>query len=147
MVYLDTSALLKRYITEPGSDDFDAFFLARAPHAISRLTFVEMWCALARRRRAGQISPQLEQDAMEELRRDMQDGAVLLYALADGHASVAYQLISDVAEAPLRTLDALHLAIARESGATDFATADKTQAEAARQLGFTVYSFFAEKTS
>jgi predicted nucleic acid-binding protein len=146
MIYLDTSALLKRYITESGSEDFDTFFLARAPHTISRLTFVEMRCALARRRRAGQISPQLEQDAMEELRRDMQDGALVLHALADGHASAAYHLIGEVADIPLRTLDAMHLAIARELGATDFATADKTQAEAARQLSFTVYTFF-EKIS
>lgn len=146
MVYLDTSALLKRYITDPGSDPFDAFFLEHAPHTVSRLTFVEMRCALARRRRAGEISLQLEQEAMEEFQRDIHDGALVLHALTDGHVSAAYHLIGDVADTALRTLDALHLAIARALGIPGFSTADKTQAEAARQLGFTVH-LFTEKTS
>jgi predicted nucleic acid-binding protein len=147
MIYLDTSALLKRYITEPESDAFDEFFLAHLPHAISRLTFVEMRCALARRRRAGEILPQLEQAAMEELRNDMQDGALVLHALADGHVAAAYHLIGEVADIPLRTLDAIHLAIARELGAKGFASADFKQAEAAGRLGFSVYPFISEKTS
>jgi hypothetical protein len=34
MVYVDTSALIKRYIAEANSDEFDAFFMARTPLSI-----------------------------------------------------------------------------------------------------------------
>ena len=44
MIYVDTSALVKRYLREPGSDTFDTFFLSRAPLGISQLTIIEMRC-------------------------------------------------------------------------------------------------------
>ena len=53
---------------------------------------------------------------------------------------VAY-LIDTLPDISLRALDALHLAAARTVGASDFATADKAQADAAEALGFTVYRF------
>jgi len=42
---------------------------------------------------------------------------------------------------PLRTLDALHLAIAQSIGAGVLATADLGMARAAEDLGFTVATF------
>jgi len=41
----------------------------------------------------------------------------------------------------LRTLDALHLAVARRHAIPAFSTADKKQAEAAQQLGFVLHPF------
>ncbi len=72
---------MKRYVSEPQSAAFDAFFVAQAPVAVSRLTMVEMRCALARRRRAGQIDAGLERRALEEIRTDIQDGAIALFPL------------------------------------------------------------------
>lgn len=72
MICVDTSALVKRYIAEPQSAPFDAFFIAHAPVAISRLTLVEMRCGLARRR-AGHIDRRLEKRALEEMRTDIQE--------------------------------------------------------------------------
>ncbi|MDP1982792.1 MAG: type II toxin-antitoxin system VapC family toxin, partial [Sulfuritalea sp.] len=54
----------------------------------------------------------------------------------------ARDLIDMLPEVPLRAPDALHLAAARDCGAADFATADKTQADAATALGFTVHRFY-----
>lgn len=141
MIYADTSALIKRYLSEAGSDDFDALFLAQGPFSISRLTFVEMRCALDRRRRGGQINATLETAALTELRTDIQDGALSLNAMADRQVTAAFHLIEAVSHVPLRTLDALHLAIARDIAASGLATADRNQADAAEALGFTVFRF------
>jgi predicted nucleic acid-binding protein len=142
MIYVDTSALVKRYIQEPGSDTFDAFFLSHAPLSVSRLTVIEMRCALARRRRATQVTPELETQVLEAFRLDMQDGALIVESFGEDDLTRAYHLMDEVGSVPIRTLDALHLAVARRSTATEFATADKNQAEAANRLGFTLHRFF-----
>jgi uncharacterized protein len=141
MVYVDTSALLKRYITEADSDEFDAFFMARTPLSISRLTLVEMRCALARRRRNGEITATLEIQAMDEVRIDIQDGALDVHPINDDQVVQALHLIETVSPLPLRTLDALHLSVALRLSAGDFATADKNQAAAAQALGLSVFTF------
>jgi uncharacterized protein len=61
--YIDTSALAKWYLPEPGSDAFVDFVPGQERAAISRLTTVELRCLLARRRRAGDITAQHERDA------------------------------------------------------------------------------------
>jgi len=141
MIYLDTSALLKRYIMEPGSATFEDFFAANAPFQSSRLTLVEARSALARRRRIGQITRKLELDAFEELRTDIQDGALVLHALADSHVTHALDILAKVPKVSLRTLDALHLSIAQEIGAARFATSDRNQGDAARLIGFELFYF------
>ncbi|CAG0933279.1 MAG: tRNA(fMet)-specific endonuclease VapC [Rhodocyclaceae bacterium] len=140
MIYADTSALVKRYLDEPFSADFEAL-LQQGAMAISRLGIVEMRCALARRRRNREITAVREGRVNSELAADIQGGALWVSDVHDEHFTAAYHLIGRLAEVPLRTLDALHLAVAEQIPATAFATADRTQAEAARALGFTVFDF------
>jgi predicted nucleic acid-binding protein len=142
MIYADTSALLKRYLHEAFSEEFDTFFQQRGPLSISRLGLVEARCSLARRRRNKLINPKLEQNAVKELHSDISDGVLQLHAVADEQIAHAFHLIESLPAISLRSLDAVHLAIARDIQASDFATADKTQAEAAAALGFTVHRFF-----
>lgn len=147
-LYIDTSALLKRYILEVGTSEINAFFPLNAPFAISRLTMLEARCALARRCRGGQISATLEERALQAIRLDIQDGTLILHQVTDRQLSTAFDLVEQFRPTiGLRSLDAIHLAIASESNVRAFVTADKTQADAARQLGFTVYPFIDEKTS
>ncbi|GAB1411318.1 MAG: ribonuclease VapC [Candidatus Desulfobacillus denitrificans] len=141
MIYADTSALVKRYLDEPFSADFDGL-LQQGAMAISRLNIVEMRCALARRRRNGEISALRESRVNSELAADIQDGALWVSDLGNDHFTAAYHLIGRLAHVPLRTLDAMHLAVAERIPATAFATADSTQAEAAQTLGFDVHRFF-----
>ena len=141
MIYADTSALVKRYLDEPFSADFDAL-LQQGTMAISRLTIVEMRCALARRRRNREIDALHESRVHSELATDIEDRALWVSDVGDAHFTAAYHLIGRLDQIPLRTLDALHLAVAERTSAAGFATADKTQAEAARALGFTVHEFF-----
>lgn len=141
MIYADTSALVKRYLDEPFSADFEAL-LQQGSMAISRLTIVEMRCALARRRRNREIDVLRESRANAELATDIQDGALVVSDIDAAHFTTAYHLIGRLADIPLRTLDALHLTVAEQACATAFATADKHQAEAAEALGFTVHRFY-----
>ena len=141
MVYADTSALVKRYLEEPFSAEFDAL-LQQGAMAISRLTVVELRCALARRRRNREIDALRENRINAELAADIQDGALHLGSVGDADFNTAYHLIDRLADIPLRSLNALHLAAAEQIGASAFATADKIQAEAATALGLTVHRFY-----
>ena len=141
MIYLDTSALLKRYIPEVNSDAFDAYFISRAPLSISRLGLVEIRCALTRKRRNKQITSEREKAAMNEIRTDIQDGILAAYPVGDSHFAEALHLIDKLTKVPLRSLDALHLAIARSLDVHEIATADAVLRQAALVLGMNVAYF------
>ncbi len=141
MIYLDTSALLKRYIPEINSDAFDAYFIGHAPLSISRLGLVEIRCALARKKRNKQITSGQEKAAMNEIRTDIQDGILAAYPVDDSHYAEALHLIDKLVKVPLRSLDALHLAIARSLDAHEIATADAVLRQAALALGMNVAYF------
>jgi len=139
--YIDTSALAKRYIDEAGSDDFDAF-LGRWPRAlISRLAVVELRCLLQRRQRAAQIDATYERAALADFADDIRSGFFQVEPLADRHAVIAYDLIGRLSGHPLRSLDALHLAVALSTGATVLASADRAMARAAGALGISAVTF------
>ena len=141
MVYLDTSALLKRYIPETNSEAFDAYFVDHAPLSISRLGLVEIRCALARKRRNKQITAEREKAAMNEIRTDIQDGILVTYPVGDTHFAEALHLIDKMTKVPLRSLDALHLSIARSLDAHEIATADAVMQRAAKSLGMNIAYF------
>jgi predicted nucleic acid-binding protein len=141
LIYLDTSALLKRYVPERNSDAFDTWFAERAPASISRLTLVELRSGLARKRREGKLDAAQEQAATNEIRTDLQDGVIIIHPSSDADFVGAYHMIEALPELPLRTLDALHLAIAKALGSTELATADDVMRRAAQSLGISVVYF------
>ncbi len=140
-IYIDTSALAKRYLSEPGSDEFDRFLGRRTSVSISRLTAVELPCLLGRRRRNREIDADAERLAVEAFEDDIARGFLEVHPLEDRHALDAGNLLVRLATVPLRTLDALHLAIAAAIGANAVATADDTFAEAAAALRLRVEWF------
>lgn len=141
MVYLDTSALIKRYIPERHSDRFEDYFATRAATLISRLTFIELRSTLARKRREHRLNVAQEQAALQEVRTDIQDGVIVVHSMSDADFVNAYHLMDEMPDIPLRSLDALHLAVARDRGATELATADDVMRRAGTQLGFAVAYF------
>lgn len=141
MIYADTSALIKRYLIEPFSAEFEAL-LAEGAMAISRLTIVEVRCALARRRRNRDIDVLHENRVNAELATDIHAGLLRVCEVEASAFTSAYHLIGRLTDAPLRTLDALHLATAELISASAFATADRIQADAAQALGFAVHRFY-----
>lgn len=145
-LYLDTSALAKWYLPEEYADAFEAFIMARPGTHISSLAMVEFRCALNRRCRAGEISEELVAETYLTFTRQVDAGYLDLLPISDSHFSRATKLV-EFSGVPLRTLDALHLAVAQNAGCTEFATADRTLASAAHALGFTVHQFFDPKPS
>ncbi len=141
VIYLDTSALIKRYVPEANSEAFDAYFIAQAPASISRLGLLEFRCALARKRRNNKISAEREKAAMDEVRTDIQDGVLIVQHTSDMHFAEALRLIDQIVEAPLRSLDALHLAIAKSLKTSELATADTVMRQAAQTLGMSIAYF------
>jgi hypothetical protein len=141
-LYLDTSALAKWYLNEPFSEEFEAFIQEESPPAISRLSVVEFRCLLARRRRAGEFTKAIESRVYASFEKDVGGGYLQVYPVADEHLIAALGLITRLGRYPLRTLDALHLAIAQGIQCRRLATADKTMADAGKAVGLGIARFF-----
>lgn len=141
MAYVDTSALAKWYLNERGSEEFADWIVEQPEPWISTLTSLEMRCLLGRRRRAGEIGPDIEARAFSAFEEDVANGHLFLHPVDDDAVRGGLALIGRLAELPLRTLDALHLALARQLAAPLLATADATMADAASALGLEVARF------
>ncbi len=140
--YLDTSALAKWYLNEPFSEEFEAFIQEQPATAISRLTVVEFRCMLARRRRMGEITKAVESRVFASFEEDIRAGFLQVHPIADEHLIAALGLITRLSRFPLRTLDAMHLAIAQSIHARQLATADRTMADAGKAIGLGIVRFF-----
>lgn len=138
MIYIDTSALLKWYIAEPSSDQVAAFIESHPDLAISRLTVVEGHCALHRRARAFRRLAADSQAALASFRADVEAGLFTLFPVLDDDLIAADALLETLTSVPLRTLDAVHLAIAQQRHMQRFATSDLVLTRAARSLGLAV---------
>jgi predicted nucleic acid-binding protein len=139
--YIDTIALAKWYLNEASSEDFEAYIRRQEAASISRLTALEFRCLLARRRRLGEIDSRTESRVWAAFEGDIREGFLEVHPLDDGHALDAMGLVGRLRSHPLRSLDALHLAIARSLGAGQIATADRSLAHAAVALGMKVARF------
>lgn len=139
--YLDTSALAKWYLNEPGSEAFSTWIGKQEDTHISSLTEVEFRCLLGRRRRNGDIPAELEQQLFAVFKTDVQAGHLIQHPIQDRHVVDAIALLERAPPAALRTLDALHLRIAIDIGAEALAAADQTMATAATDLGVHVVNF------
>jgi predicted nucleic acid-binding protein len=139
--YVDTSALAKWYLNEARSEEFEAWMQETAPVAISSLAVLEMRSLLARRRQEGELDFRLEAKTFALFEEDISRGHLTRYPLNDEHSHASVRLISSQPDHALRSLDALHLTIAKEVGARQLATADRVMARAAEALDFAVVRF------
>jgi len=102
--YLDTSALVKNYVEEDGSDDVRNLLLDTLP-ATSRLTSIEIASSVARRCREGDLSESDRDKNLSEVREDFT--ALYVVELTPEVEAVARGLLL---RHPLRAADAAHLA-------------------------------------
>lgn len=129
MLYVDSSALLKRYVDEPDSDRAEASLIADPDWVTGRPTYVEVRRSLAR------LELEAPSPARERLDEDWERFMVVEID------QLTVELAADVAETSgVRSMDALHLGAALRLGteALDLLTFDVRQAAAARSLGFRV---------
>ena len=142
VVYFDTSALAKWYLNESFSADVELYLMEHGPVAISDLTVVEMRSLLARRRREKDVDSKLENRVFSTFEDDIRRGFLIRHPMPATTAAGAVNLISTLPDVPLRTLDAMHLVIAREIDASILATADRILAAGAGEMGLSVIRFF-----
>jgi predicted nucleic acid-binding protein len=138
---VDTSALAKWYLNEARSDEFVAWIQGTAPVAISSLSVLEMRSLLARRRREGELDYRQEAKTFAVFEEDISRGHLARYPLEDDHSDSSVRLVATHPDQALRSLDALHLTVARDLGARQLATADRVMARAAEAMGFAVVRF------
>lgn len=142
LVYLDTSALAKRYLPEVGSG-WVARLCQQEPIAISLVAIPELASALARRTREGALTAQQRETIFQGFLRDARS-----FTVVEPNRAVAQQasilLLTAGPAARLRTLDALHLASAQLAfdrahrhgiGTGAFISADRALLDAARWAG------------
>ncbi|MCP9488231.1 MAG: type II toxin-antitoxin system VapC family toxin [Gaiellaceae bacterium MAG52_C11] len=129
-LYVDSSALLKRYVDEPDSEAAEALLRSDPLLLTARHTVVEVRRNLARLLDQTDVAP-----ARSAFIQDLR--AFSIVELDD----VTCETAAGISEMTgVRTLDALHLAAAQRVGgpAVPFLTFDLRQAQAARGLGLTV---------
>ncbi len=135
-MYVDTSVLAAYYCPEALSEQAEALLLAMDRPAISRLTEVELASAVSRKVRMGELSRNDGNGILRLFRSHVNDHAYTTLSVTSEHYAEAEKWIAQFA-VPLRTLDALHLAVASASRLS-ILTADRRLADAADEFGIAV---------
>jgi uncharacterized protein len=142
LYYLETSALVKLYVYEPGTERLVGLTAGNAGHrfAILSLAQVEFRSAIRGQQRGGEIS-RSEADALIDSFHRHLEGRFLVQPFTESLLDVALALIDGY---PLKGYDAMQLAgylmLRSISGAEEpiFVCADKTLLSAARNEGFPI---------
>lgn len=128
--YVDSSALLKRYVDEPDSTTAERLLLSDPVLVTSWLTLVEVRRDLPRL-----LDGPALREAKQQFTNDLDAFAMVAIdeAVCRAAAQIGEQLV-------VRSLDAIHLASAQRLvvPGLPFITFDLRQAQAARSLGFAV---------
>lgn len=107
MIYLDTSALIKRFVNEKGSPLVQSLVTEKGPAATAKVAYAEIFAGFARKLREGHLSKTLHALACRQFDRDWQ--SYLRVELQDDILFLARDLVQ---RHPLRGFDAVHLASA-----------------------------------
>ena len=105
--YLDSSALVKRYVREPGSPSIDRLFRQSGPLLVSAIALAECLAALARKRSDGSLSER----GYRKARQACVDEWPSLNSVAVSDA-VQERVVELLDGLSVRGMDALHLASA-----------------------------------
>jgi len=132
-VFMDSSALAKRYIEEPGSEVVEEILSSAASLGVSVICLSEIISALCRRRRERKVTPQQYAKAKRALFDDIADASVVYVT-----DEIVARAIAVLEQWPLRSSDSLHVASAAEWAADLFVSADEQQCAAARGYGLRV---------
>lgn len=135
ILYCDTSALIKRYIEEDGTDLVDALWEKSNGIATSAVAFAEALSAFNRRYREGFLSIKEYNAAVEKFKGDY--GFLILVPIDN---VLNHTIETIIKRHPLRGFDAIHLASALifarlEDNGLQFACFDKNLNDAARKEG------------
>lgn len=137
MIYLDTSVLAPLYWAEALSDAIeDLLSHEESKPAVSQLVEVELVSALSRRVRIKEISQEQAKAIVQQFQIDLDADLYVRLTLEAIHYQMARDWMSQF-DTVLRTLDALHLAVAA-SNKILLVTADEGLAKSAVALGIEI---------
>jgi predicted nucleic acid-binding protein len=134
-LYLDTSSLVKLYVTEPGSDAVRELVEGATIVATSSIAYTETRAALARHRRERVLRPAVFTSAKKTFEAEWPK-----YLTIEVTSALCRQAGEFAEHYRLRAYDSMHLAafaeVAREAGVreTRFSSFDKRLNRAARSL-------------
>lgn len=135
MIYWDTSVILKLYVEEPDSMDWQRIAVSSEPPLrTSSLALSEMAHALKQLEQAKRIRKNAASALHAQFRKDVDSGRFVLLPL--GHDVMDLSVDFALKTGGIRTLDGLHLASARLLRCTRMATGDSRLAQAAKKAGF-----------
>jgi uncharacterized protein len=133
MAYLDTSILVAYYCPEPLSEAAEKVLRRVNQPSISALAEVEFVSALSRKMREKTLDREDARRILIEFESHLNQLLFKRIPLERDHYTLAYSWLSQFA-IPLRTLDALHLAVASKNS-LEIITADRGLAQSAAKLG------------
>jgi len=129
-VFFDTSAFVKRYIEEPGTDKVTEICTQADDLVLSVICLPEMISTLNRLVREGRLAPHDYRKIRDLILLEMQDTEIC-YVTPD----VVARTIKCLENSPLRAMDALHLGCALLVEPDLFVSSDVRQVEAAKKEG------------
>jgi len=132
-LFLDSSALVKRFVPEKGSEAVLELCAGADELGLSVLSHVEIFSALCRLRREGKLTGPIYATAKREVVQDLRDAVVC--GVTETGVAQAIRLLE---ENTLRAMDAMHVAAALEWGADLFVSGDAGQLRAAKKAGLKV---------
>jgi predicted nucleic acid-binding protein len=134
-MYVDSGVILKLYVPEQESDAAQQTISKAVEVTCSELLLAEFQSALSRKRREGQIDVFTAEQFMTALRRNIEEGSIEIVKLDSSTIEAAVKLLLKMPdEIPLRTLDAIHLAVCLENKLFPLFTTDGVMSKAAKHL-------------
>jgi predicted nucleic acid-binding protein len=139
-LYLDSAILVQLVVREPDSEFFADFVEGQYGAQSSELAMVECRSALTRKREYGQIDARTHSEAWNFLQAYWsRAGGLTLHPVSQPVLLEAGEVIERCAgRAPLRTLDAIHLATCLRTHAFPLVTNDTVLRAAAESLNVPV---------
>jgi len=127
-LYLDSSALLKRYLEEEFSQQCEEIIVKYQDKYISQIGVTETLINLRKRLSAAEFA----------LATKLFEADIAIFNIIEFDEATSYLAVEISKGSNLATLDAIHLASAASLGSKtiDFLTYDKVQRKAAKSLGF-----------
>jgi len=134
-LYLDTSALVKLYISEPESTWLDRALRGRRDLIVSDLAVTELASALGRRCRELALTAPVAARIYRRVLSDVEEELLRRVDLTQEVHREAERMLLSSSLVPLRSLDALHVALAAMNDARTIVTFDRTLERAAASFG------------
>ena len=131
--------MLKLYLPEPGSDEFNEIVEGRDDILVSDLAVTEIVSAAARRLRQGSLPREAARRLQHAILGRLDEGVYHRVELTREVHRRAEHLLLTLEDTPLRAADALHLALAATARAASLASFDARLVAAARAAGLAVY--------